>query len=175
MGNHISWLHLLIHSHSQLVFRCWSTQDNCPCCILCFTARSFSYEVLFFDYIACSHIKYSAALLLPWAWKKTQEVISYIPVQIHLNDIFFIPNSWYSCSNLEFCLVPQTLYWDFLTFIPKTYCGEGWRSSSILYPQNWQSPYQRSKYLLSPDVLLSSGNIYLIADGENWFNMIVLL
>lgn len=73
MGNHISWLHLLIHSHSQLVFGCWSKQDNCPCCILCFTARSFSYEVLFYDYVACSHIKYSAALLLPWAWEKKKQ------------------------------------------------------------------------------------------------------
>lgn len=126
VGNHtsISWLHPLIHSHSHLILSCCSTQDQLSLLYPLFpTVRSFSSEAFFHDYTVPSHIKYSAALLLPWALKKLPKVVSYPPVQIHLNDIFHFPTPLH-CRNSEFC---QTLYYGSLTFNPKTYSGEGWR------------------------------------------------
>lgn len=124
MGNHISWLHLLIHSYSQLVFRCWSTQDNCPCCSLCFTARSFSCEVLFFDYVACSHIKYSAALLLPWAWKKTPR--SHTPLSRYTSMIFSLfPIHDSHVEIWSSALFPRPYIETFWPSFPKPIVGRG--------------------------------------------------
>ena len=52
------------------------------------TARSFSSEALFHDYVAPSHIKHATALLPLWALKKLHEAASHPPVQIHTSVIF---------------------------------------------------------------------------------------
>lgn len=132
-----------------------------------FAAISFSSEALFHDSAALSHIKYSAALLLPWALKKPHEVGSDTPVQIHLKGIFFIPNSWWSCRDSQFCISPQTTgYENLWPSFPKPMVGRGGSSNSYPLPlELGQSPHPGSKSLLSPDSYFSPRNFYLVAGG----------
>lgn len=172
----ISWLHPLIHSHSHLIFSCCSTQDQLSLLYpLVPTARSFSSEALFHDYTVPSHIKYSAALLLPWALKKLPKVVSYPPVQIHLNDIFLIPTPFHR-GPVEILSSARPYIMGPWPSIPKPIVERGERSISYPLPsERAQSPFWESKSSLSLDSLLSPKVFYLVAGGKkNWFNLTVL-
>lgn len=129
----ISWRPPLTQLHSHLVLHPCSAQDQLSLlCPLPSTTGSLSPADFFHDCAVLGHIKYSAALMLLWPLKK-----------------LFIPTTWGSCRNSDFCLAPHTDIVDLSDLLsPKPVMGRSGEVILVSLPSEpWPDPLSKAPSL----------------------------
>lgn len=167
VDHHISWLHQLTHSQSHLVFSCCSTQDKMSLPVFYFLLQDYlamqsSSKIM--QLSATLHI----LLLLhcPGLWRSSVRLSHTHPDIPEWYFFVFLLHGGH-LEILGSAFSPDLILLTSLTFVPKTYGGQGWENDSYPYtPRTWADLPSRIQVFAPSEFSPFFWNVYLVAVGK---------